>query len=260
MEIPKILIVDDEPDVCFILERSFRSDGYAIESVQDGRLALEKIVQTTYDLILLDLNMKPINGLQVMSHLRQQGQDAVVIILTAHSTLQSAVEALRLGAFDYLFKPATPEMIRQRVREGLQHRQQNLRRQRLLAQVEQLKQALSVLDEGGGAFAPPSLSDRFLSAGKLVIDRHHRSATLDGNLLDLTTTEFNLLLSLVSAAPAPITPRQLVQEALNYDCEEAEASEIIKGHIYHLRQKIEPDPTSPQYIKTVRYKGYLWSG
>lgn len=252
----QILIVDDEPNVLYLLRNTLLSEGYRVETAPGGVAALEKLASSTYDLVLLDLNMQPVNGLQVFEALRRQHPDTEVIILTAHSTVDSAIQALRNGAFDYLLKPATPQLLRQRVREGLQHRQQVRQQQRLLAQVRQLREVLEDLEPAG---EPPANSTRYLRSGSLVIDRHACSAHFAEQPLTLTTTELNLLACLVEAAPAPVAPRTLVQTAMGYDCEEAEAREIVKWHIYHLRQKIEPHPSRPRHIKTVRYKGYLWT-
>ncbi len=257
----RILIVDDEPNVRFVLERTLRREKYVLDTAADGGEAIEKISRETYDLLLLDLQMKPIDGIQVLSAVRARvlDLDIVVIILTAHSTIESAVEALRLGAFDYLFKPALPETIRERVREGLKQRQQAQHRLHLLKQIKDLRATLLDLETESGQFEQLQSSGRFCMSGKLVIDLHHRVATLNGRLLDLTTTEFNLLVSLVKQAPKAVSPRQLVNQALEYDAGDAEAREIIKYHIHHLRKKIERNPLHPRFIKTVRYKGYLWS-
>ena len=128
MDTPHILIVDDEANIRFILERTLSHEGYVLDSAENGQEAIKKLGNSAYDLVLLDLNMKPVGGIQVLNAIRDRDSEISVIILTAHSTIDSAVEALRLGAFDYLYKPATAEAIRQRVREGIQHRQQNLRR------------------------------------------------------------------------------------------------------------------------------------
>lgn len=256
----RILIVDDEPNVRFVLERTLGREKYVLDTAADGGEAIKKISRETYDLLLLDLQMKPIDGMQVLNAVRARDPDTVVIILTAHSTIESAVEALRLGAFDYLFKPALPETIRARVREGLKQHQQAQNRLHLLNQIKDLRTTLQDLETGSDQFEQLKSPGRFCTSGKLVIDLHHRVATLNGRLLDLTTTEFNLLVSLVQQAPKAVSPRQLVNQALEYDAGDAEASEIIKYHIHQLRKKIERDPLHPRFIKTVRYKGYLWSG
>lgn len=257
---PQILIIDDEPNIRFVLERALRYEGYILELAANGAEALRKLVDgSTYDLLLLDLQMEPIDGLQVLQIAKERDPDLVAIILTAHGSMESAVEALRLGAFDYLFKPAMPETIRQRITEGLRRRQQALQRRRLLSQIEGLRQILSELDNTAEFTTPPLISQRFIRSGPLVIDNHHRAATLADQLLDLTTAEFDLLLCLVKAAPKPLSSRQLVNLALGYDCDDQEAREIVKWHIHHLRRKIEPDSARPQHIKTVRHQGYLWS-
>ncbi len=261
MDVPKILIVDDEVNIRFVLKHALKHEGYILDCAADGAEAIQKLTNTpsAYDVLLLDLRMEPVDGLQVLQVARQYDSELVVIILTAHGTLESAVEALRLGAFDYLFKPATPETIRQRVYEAVQQRRQAIQRRQLLCQISTLRQTLNALDEDDDLLASPTLNSRFVRSSNLVIDRNHRQAVLAGTPLALTTAEFDILLCLVSASPTPLPPRTLVNRALGYDCEDTEAREIIKWHIHHLRRKIEPDPTHPRRIKTIRSQGYLWS-
>ncbi len=256
----RILIVDDEPGIRFVLEKALSQDGYLLETAASGTEALQKASRTPFDLLLLDLNMKPVGGIQVLNAVYAQDPDIAVIILTAHSTIESAVEALRLGAFDYLFKPTTPDVIRQRVRDGLEHRKRTLHQRQLIGQIEGLRQTLGSLEEETATVGWTGDSARFVRTNRLVIDRHHRAATLDGTLLDLTTTEFDILLCLAQAAPRPVPPRELVGFAMSYDTDDSQASEVVKWHIHQLRRKVEPDPGKPRYIRTVRYKGYMWSG
>lgn len=256
----QILIVDDEPNVRFILERCLSQDQYTIDMTAEGATAMKMLVEKPYDLLLLDLHMEPVGGLEVLHFARKQDPDLVAIILTAYSSIESAVEALRLGAFDYLFKPAKPDTIRQRVQEGMQHRQQALQFRQVMSQIENLRHTLDELAPRIEANTSQGYSQRFVQSGKLVIDRQHRLAALDGQLLDLTTTEFDLLLCIVEAAPEPLSPRQLISCALGYDSDELEARDIAKWHIHQIRRKIEPNPPHPRYIKTVRHKGYMWSG
>lgn len=257
---PKLLIVDDEPNIRHVLERTLRDQGYDIALAVDGEDALLFLNKGKYDLMLLDLRMHGVSGLQVLKAARQQDPELVVIILTAHGSLETAVDALRLGAFDYLIKPATPSVIRERVHAGILQRQRTLHRKNIIDQIESLKQLLLEMDASEGALLPPNADIRFIRSGKLTIDLHHRSVTLDDQTLDLTTTEFDLLACLVKASPEPVSARALLANAMGYSVGAAEAKELVKWHIHHLRQKIEPDMTNPQYIKTVRYKGYLWSG
>jgi len=260
MKLPRILIIDDDVGVRLMLERTLKTEDYYLESVSSGLEALQKLSETSFDLILLDLYMEPIDGMTVFQAVRELDPEIVVIILTGYSSVESAVEALRLGAFDYLFKPVMPDTIRQRVREGVQYHHRMAWRRQMLAQIENLRQAVHNLDAETALTAPPSTEQRFVYSNELVIDCHHRLATLSGKLLNLTTAEFDLLLCLVKAAPEPMSPRQLVNCALGYNTEDTEAHNIIKWHIHHLRRKIEATPNQPLYIKTVRHKGYLWRG
>lgn len=256
---PRLLIVDNEASIRFTLERALRREGYDLDMAADGKEALQKLIRQSYDLLLLDLHMGDVNGLQVLDMARRQDKDVIVIILTGHSSLESAVEALRLGAFDYLFKPTMPDVIRRRVREGLQQRQQALQRRHIQAQIDLLRQSLDEMEQGASVTRSVEADGRFLRSGPLTIDSHHRVATLNGRLLDLTTTEFDILVCLVDASPEALMPRQLLKCALGYESDEVEARDTAKWHIHHLRRKIEPDPHRPHYIKTVRYKGYFWS-
>jgi DNA-binding response OmpR family regulator len=256
----RILIVDDEPNVRFVLERALRKEKYIVDTAADGREALAKIECTTYDLVILDLQMQPIPGIQVLEAVRRRGPDTAVIILTGHSTVGTAVEALRLGAFDYLFKPVMPDAIRRRVREGLAHREEEQRRTQVLQQVDELREALLSLDTQSKQLHGAHGSGRFRISGPLTIDMRQRAASMRGHPLDLTTAEFNILLSLVQQAPREVSPRQLLNQALEYDAGEAEAAEIVRYHIHQLRRKIEEDAQHPRLIRTIRYRGYLWSG
>ncbi|MCB0191106.1 MAG: response regulator transcription factor [Anaerolineae bacterium] len=259
MSQPRILIVDDNDTVRYVLTNTLKHQGYVIDSASDGSEALKKLVQTSYDLMLLDLHMGSVDGLEVLYQIREKDPLLSVIILTAYSSVESAVDALRLGAFDYLFKPAAPDAIRQRVQEGIQHRQQLLHQKNLLTQIDLLRQTLNAFEPSQDPSHLPKPDARFFQSGPLTIDYHHRQVTLDDTLLDLTTAEFDILVCLVKATPEPVSPQDLVKCALGYDVETTEARDITKWHIHHLRRKIEIDKT-PRYIKTIRHKGYMWSG
>lgn len=251
----RILIVDDEPNIRHVLSRSLRDPNYALTVAADGEEALHFLQQYNYDLLLLDLQMHAVSGLQVLRTARQKDPDVVAIILTAHGSLESAVEALRMGAFDYLFKPASPEAIRTCVRQGLLQRSKILQQRGLIAQVEAIKRLLLNAETP----QPAAPQERFVQSLHLTLDRFHRTAAINNRPLDLTTSEFDILLQLVSAAPQPVSAQVLAQHALGYECSENEAREIIKWHIHHLRKKIENNPAQPHFIKTVRHRGYLWA-
>jgi len=251
----RILIVDDDPAVRQTLARILEREGYVVGAAGNGAQALSLLRQQNYDLLIVDLNMQPVDGLQVLQAARERDPDIVVIILTGYGSLDSAIQALRNGAFDYLLKPARPDTLRQRVAAGWQQRQQALQRRQLLEQIAALKAMLESLPSPDTAFD----ARRFLQSGPLTIDRYHRVATLNGRPLDLTTAEFDILACLVEASPQPLPPTDIVRCALGYTASPLEAREIVKWHIHRLRRKIEATPTRPQHIKTVRHQGYLWT-
>lgn len=258
MSVPRILVVDDDTAVCFVLERTLQREKYMIDVAVSGREALTKLATDTYDLILLDLHMEPIHGLDVFKAVREKDPDVVVLILTAYGSMETAIQALRLGVFDYLFKPTEPHIIRQRVQAGLAHRQKLIQQQQVANQISQLRQLLNQL-EPTCVTAPPKLDSRFIRSASLMIDTQHRVVTRDDQLLDLTTAEFAILLCLVQQSPQVLSPQQLVWRALAYDSDDQTARDIVKYHIHNLRHKVETDPAHPRFIKTVRYKGYMWA-
>lgn len=256
---PRVLIVDDEESIRFILLRALRHEGYILDSAANGKEAIQKLRQQNYDIMLLDLHMEPVDGMAVFEAAREIDKNLMVIILTAHGALETSLKALRLNAFDYLLKPSSPNIIRQRVRESLEKRQQRRKQEQLVKQIQDLKQIWDTLDEPESApdEAPPPA--HLQHAGPLVMDKHQQTAIFMGESVELTTTEYNLLWCLVDHSPEPVSPRQLILEAMGYDSEEYEAREIVKFHIHKLRQKLEPQPNKPRYIKTIRYKGYAWA-
>lgn len=248
-----ILVVDDDPTIRLMMRGLLRGDDCVVDMATSGEQALAMLKKNRYDLMLLDLRMEPMSGLDVMAQARQQDADLVIIILTAYSSVESAAEAVRQGAFDYLFKTTEPEAIQQRVKDGLQRHEQAERLRRVVEQIELLR---TTLNETPGQSA--SVNRRFVHSGLLKIDLRNRTATLDGRALDLTDAEFGLLLRLVTSAPLPVEVRQLVT-ALGYEASSIEASEIVRRHICNLRKKLEPNPHHPRYIKAVRHASYLWS-
>lgn len=239
MNLPAILIVDDEPDILFTLKKSFSPSEFRVDTAENGKSAIERLKHDAYQIMILDLNMSPVSGLEVLKCLRNENQETVVIILTAFSTLESAIEAIHLGAFDYLVKPVDIAHIRKRVAEGMKQYERN---HILISQQNH----------------PTSEAPQIFHTGNLTLDLDQRVAEYEGKRLDLTTIEFKILQSLVKEAPKPVCPVALVKMAMGYECAGLEAAGIIKFHIHQLRQKLESTPQKPQHIKTIRFEGYLW--
>ncbi len=262
----RILVVDDDVAVRGYLEALLVGEGYQVVTAESGQAALEHIAAQAFDLALIDLKMPGVDGMQVLAALRQQTPDTAAIVLTAHGSLETAVEALRHGAYDYLFKPCKTVEIRKSVRAGLHKRQRELRQREVMARLQGLassvREIYSFTDEQ--LPIPPlelehELDDeqvRFLHRGDLIVDFVRHVITLDGHLLELTPTEFDLLVYIASEAPRVVSPRELVREVQGYESEAWEAGDIARTHIYNIRQKISSVTGRKDVIRTVRGVGY----
>ena len=269
----KILVVDDEPGIRFSMEEVLTRDGHIVTTIADGETALTLLEQETFDLVLLDLRLPGISGIELLTALKQLAPKTVAIVLTAHASLETAVEALRYGAHDYLFKPCKTVELRQSIQRGLQERVAQLRQQKLLQQLEEhlassLQDIRDTIQNTPTSTAIPSskstrsapkpdpTQNRFLQRANLIVDFDRHLITVDDNLLELSLTEFNLLAYLISEAPRVVAPQELVREVQGYESEQWEASETVRYHIYRLRQKIKAASNQANIIKTVRGVGY----
>jgi DNA-binding response OmpR family regulator len=256
-----ILVVDDESVTRISLSEALRLEGYQVATAASGEEALSLVKKReAFDLIILDLKMPGMDGLEVTEAISTSSPGTVVILLTAFGTMETAIQAIRKGAHDYLLKPCPIPDIMESVREGLEKRQQEMQR-RLL--VEQLKETVSKLDavEEPAAVGEPSCNDdgRFLEVGDIVLDRQKHVARLNEHPLDLTPTEFKILSCLMETPDQVWSPQDLVRRSRGYETDTQGARAIIRVHIRRLRQKVEPDPSQPRYILNVRGVGYMFS-
>jgi DNA-binding response OmpR family regulator len=258
----RVLIVDDEPVLCTTLTRILKNAGIPSLGVGDGVTALETIEVSEIDLIYLDIHLPEMDGLEVLKTLQQRGREIPVILLTAHASLQSALEALRLGASDYLVKPINPETIVSRTRVILAEQAAERREHQIMDQIELLQQELAQMrrarrpSESGLPIMAADQHDRFLQQGKLVIDLQARAVTFGDRVVNLPPTAFDYLVALTQHCPAVVTYQALVTEAQGYKADRRESIELNKYHIHVLREALEPDPKDPRYILNVRGVGY----
>jgi DNA-binding response OmpR family regulator len=180
-------------------------------------------------------------------------------VLTGLGSLDTAVEGLHQGIFDYLLKTSEPAQVIERVKAGVAAREQALRQRTLLNVVGTAVQELRGGQSPGAAAHGATPTERILTAGALQLDTWRQVATLAGRTLALTPTEFRVLLCLAEYAGTMLSYAQLGRCSQGYDAGQLEAGELIKPHIHHLRQKLEPDHAAPRYILNVRGKGYLLS-
>jgi DNA-binding response OmpR family regulator len=257
----KILVVDDEPAIRETLAEVLDTEGRIVMTAASGEEALALLQEEVFDLMLLDLIMPGLGGLQVMERARTLAPGTVIIMLTAHGTLSSAIEAMRHGASDYLLKPASAPKIMASVEEGLRRRQEALRRQELVRQMEKAIKELSSGEFSALAVeSEPERPVRFLQARQIVVDLQRQAVLVRDEPVNLTPTELRLLTTLMQRPDEVIGARELVREVQGYECDELEARAIIRVHIRRLRKKIEETPEDPHYIVNVRGVGYMFTG
>lgn len=256
----QIMVVDDEQNIRLTLSTLLMRAGYSVVTASSGEDALETLREQNVDLMLVDLKMPGMDGMELVRHVRERNFDPAIIVLTGHGSLETAVEGLHQGIFDYLLKTTDPSQVVERVKAGLDDREQKRRQRDLLNVVSAAVQELrggAPLQSGAEETPAVTGNERVIAIGPLQLDTWHQVATLDGRSLSLTPTEFRVLLCLAEHAGQMLSYTQLVRCAQGYDTSELEAGELIKPHIHHLRQKLEPDPAAPRYLLNVRGKGYL---
>ncbi len=264
-----ILVVDDEPSVCIALQGVLLRQGYEVTTAPNGPEALRLLEKGPVDLALVDLKMDEMDGLQLMTEIKQRWPDTLVIILTGFGTLESALGALRQGAHDYLLKPTDPKNIIASVEKGLERKRQERRRQMLLERIEadlvelknEMPQASTSSQVASATQATEEPSEeqvRILRAGPLIMDLDKYAAYLAESLLPLTSVEFLILANMMRRKGQVVKCATLVKESQGYECDELEARSIIKTHVSHIRAKIRDILPEVDYIVNVRGVGYMF--
>jgi two-component system KDP operon response regulator KdpE len=217
-----ILVVDDEPQIRRVMRATLTAEGYAIVEARDGQEALEKFRSERPDLIILDMNMPGLDGVEACREIRSSS-NVPIIMLTVRSAEKDKVRALDAGADDYVVKPF-----------GIQE---------LLARIR------ATLRRSAGEEADEAVTSR-----ELNLDFEKRVITVRGKQVHLTPKEFELLRHLVANAGKPVSHRRLLQAVWGPDY--GEETESLRVVVNQLRKKIEVDPAEPKYILTEPWVGY----
>jgi DNA-binding response OmpR family regulator len=222
-----ILIVDDEPTIVEVVELYLRREGFEVLTAADGLAALSAVQHRRPDLVVLDLMLPGMSGLDVTRQIRAGGA-LPIIMLTARGEETDRVVGLELGADDYVTKPFSPRELVARVK--------------------------AVLRRAQPAPAPALADAHVIALGGLRLDEAARSVTLDGQPIGLTAREFDLLLFLMRHPGQVFTREQLLDNVWGYTF--ASDMSTVTVHIRRLREKIERDPTKPTFLQTVWGVGY----
>jgi len=258
-----ILIIDDEATLRQTMARILQRAGYEVTTAANGEEGLSLVSEHPFDLVYLDIRMPDMSGLELLKTIHAKLPDLPVILFTAQPDLNSAVEAVRSGATDYLLKPLKPQTVIERTNSVLEKHQIERRKREIQRQIESLQTELNALEKGDGdeksaskAAQASAANDRFVKLGSLTLDLYARRVRMDDDAVELSPTSFDYLLSLVRHSPNVVDYQTLVSEAQGYETDTREAQELTKWHIHHIRQAIEPDPRKPIHVINVRGIGY----
>jgi two-component system KDP operon response regulator KdpE len=219
----RILVVDDDPQIRRVLKVALSAEGYETYDARDGETALEKLRDVRFDLVLLDINMPGMSGLEVCRAMRT-GSEIAIIMLTVRDTEADAVEALDAGADDYVTKPFKPAELSARIRAALRR---------------------------VPAAAGPAGR---LELGPTTIDFDTRQVTMRGRQVRLTPKEFDVVRYLAAHANKVVAHRQLLQAVWGPDY--GDQVDYLRVIVNQLRKKIEPIPADPKYLLTEPWVGY----
>lgn len=254
----RILIVEDEEKISRFVTLELEHEGYQVEHAADGRTAVDLALEHDYDLILLDVLLPQLNGMEILRRVRKH-KDVPVIMVTARDAVMDKVAGLDAGADDYLTKPFAIEELFARIRVALKR-------------AEAVRAASGVGGAGAGmaggaggdAAAVPPVSESTkasvapspaaLTVGSVVLDPDRREVTVGGSPIALTAREFDVLALLMAHAETVLTRERIAHEALGY--EYVGDTNNVDVHIAHLRAKIE-DAGGARIIQTVRGVGYV---
>ncbi len=230
----RILFADDEGEIRELVNKYLLREGYFVDTTADGEGALEQFEKGNYNLVILDIMLPGIDGIEVCKLIREK-TNIPIIMLTAKDSEVDRVLGLRLGADDYITKPFSMN--------------------ELIARVKAQLRRFYVL--GGEDSRNNTQANGFREIGSLTIDLDGYRVYKDGEEINLTSTEFKILRLLITAPGRVYTKRQIFNEVWGDDYLEADNNVMV--HIRRLRKKIEDDPQNPQYIKTVWGIGYRFS-
>ena len=256
----KILLVDDDRDSLRLLSQMLQQAGYHMVFSADAEQALQFLARETVDIVIADIYMPNLSGIEILRQVRQRQLQCEVIMLTGFPAVDSAIQALREGAVDYLTKPVTREALLAAI----------ARVQARLAEAHQRQEALAMLETAVKRFtgqtptradAPPGPPPapapiRQYAVGPVLVDLDRYVVEVDGQRVEATATELEILHYLCRNPDRVVTPQELIHALRGYSVQSAEAAEIIRPHISNLRRKLTACSAQADVIMTVRGVGY----
>ncbi|MGQ8366227.1 response regulator transcription factor [Glaciecola sp. 1036] len=230
----KLLIVEDDLDIANLVKVNLNELGFELDHRVDGISGLDAALSQTYSLVILDVMLPKMNGLDICRKIRDQKPEQAILMLTAKNSETDRVLGLELGADDYMAKPFSVRELQARVRA-------------LLRRADLVRQNQRVLVDNSNS----------LICGDLVVDRRTRTVAKSGKCIELTATEFDLLFHLMQHPNQVFSRSQLLESVWGY--QHCGYEHTVNSHINRLRSKLEKDATNPDYVQTVWGVGYKFN-
>ncbi len=251
-----ILVVDDEKTARISLADILKREGYNVTDAASGQAALDALREAEFDLMLLDIKMPGMDGIEVMRTASEIAPNTLIILLTAHGSMESAIEALRQGAHDYLIKPSSPQEILSSVAAGLSRLTEAQHKRLLLNQLEASLQQLRDVE----GVTQSSVSGRQIVTfpNGIMLDLTRREIWRGSDKVSLTPTEGKLLKVLIENQGRVMTHSELVFMVQGYEITDWEAPEVLRPLISRLRRKLATFPEGSDWITNVRGTGYVF--
>jgi DNA-binding response OmpR family regulator len=270
-----VLVVDDEGANRYSVSKTLQRVGYVVDEAASGEEALEFVDKHDFDVVLTDIRMQGIDGIELLRRIKDAAPDGIVILMTGYASLGTAVEALRLGAHDYLIKPSSSQDIRSSVGRGIDRARNLKRRRRLLDAIksdvfelvrEDVESARIAYDTSFERTTQSQYSERIpepvsntMQLGPLTVYPGRYQISVGDKPINLTPTEFDLLLYLAAHRGRVVPCHELVREVRGYGVDESEAREVIRPHVSNLRRKLKGAGEDADLIVNVRGIGYRLS-
>jgi DNA-binding response OmpR family regulator len=258
-----ILLVEDNDDLRDMIARTLRKAGYDVTEADNGQQALDMLAQEEtghprYAVVLTDIVMGTIDGIEVLNTARSLPHAPEVILLTGHGSLETAIEAVRNNAFDYLLKPTRKAKLLERIAAAIEHYHNRQRQSRAVEIVRSLADFAEPSDRATHSPSPQdtpsdhSARDRYIQVGQLSIDTHRQEVHFEEHRVHVTPTEYLILACLASSAGRVVTFGDIVRRTHSYNVNESEAHDLLRSHIRNLRKKVDR-----RYIVSVYATGYM---
>lgn len=255
MDSLRVLLVGDDVVARQSMVSCLRGAGYPVDTVESGEAALERLRGAPYAVMVTDIALAGIDGIALLKAARVADPQLEVVVVTGAPTVESAIVVCNSGAAHYLRKPLRRGELEECVAVALQRRRERIEQAGVLRRLS--VQLLQLADGQAPYTAAPAPDVGVLRVGELQIDAQRYAVTAYDQPAQLSPIQFNLLLYLARRPEQVISPRELAREVLGYECSASQAGELLKIHVYKLRQKIERDPAAPRLLVSRRGIGYV---